>query len=327
MVKKKSCSVYVVLLFLICLGLPSFTPLSFGDSSGLDEAGTSDLSSEGLLASASDSERPGTGDGILPEDMASSHGADTSIGVAGSKQPGPGSSATVAPQLESQPTSGAATAQIPIVVPPGRASIAPSLYLQYNSNQGNGWIGIGITLDMGAIERSTKRGINYNGYDFVAVINGSQGELVPEADWGTGYYRNKIESDFSRYYLNPATGGWEVTTKDGTRYLYGTGSASRQDNSSGVLKWYLDKVRDTNGNYMIISYTKADGHVYPDRIDYAGNEIQGLSPSNSVKFYLESRPDICTFGDGIGIVKTNYRLRTIDIKGGGNRARVYSITY
>lgn len=59
-------------------------------------------------------------------------------------------------------STGAATYSVPIEVPPGRNGIAPNLTLRYNSYQKNGWIGVGWDLDMGAIQRSTKRGVNYD---------------------------------------------------------------------------------------------------------------------------------------------------------------------
>jgi len=55
---------------------------------------------------------------------------------------------------------GAATYSIPLEVPPGRAGMAPKLALRYNSYQSNSWIGVGWDLDMGAIQRSTKFGVN-----------------------------------------------------------------------------------------------------------------------------------------------------------------------
>lgn len=53
---------------------------------------------------------------------------------------------------------GAATHNIPIQVPPGRGGMAPQILLTYNSYQGNGWVGVGWNLDMGAIQRSTRGG-------------------------------------------------------------------------------------------------------------------------------------------------------------------------
>ena len=68
---------------------------------------------------------------------------------------------------------------------------------------------------MGAIRRSTRHGLDYGANDYVAMASGSSSELVLRDDWGAGYYGAKIESAFVKYYLNPSTGGWEATTKEG----------------------------------------------------------------------------------------------------------------
>jgi Salmonella virulence plasmid 65kDa B protein len=188
------------------------------------------------------------------------------------------------PLLENSLFTGASTSKIPIVVPPGRGAMTPNIYLMYNSRQGAGWVGVGWNLDMGAIQRSTKWGLNYGVNDFVAVMNGSYNELIQRSDWGTNYFGSKIEGAFSKYYLNPTTGGWEVTAKDGTKYYYGTTSNTIQDNAFGIFKWCLDKAQDTNGNYLTLTYWKdqGQGEIYLDRIDYTGNG--GLLPTNYVKF-------------------------------------------
>ncbi len=105
---------------------------------------------------------------------------------------------------------GAVATSIPITVPPGRNGMAPKLALVYFSQKGNGWLGVGWDLDMGAIQRSTKFGVNYNANNFVAVANGSSSELVPRGDWGVNYYGAKIEGAFLKHYYNATTGGWEV---------------------------------------------------------------------------------------------------------------------
>ena len=124
---------------------------------------------------------------------------------------------------------GTATTKIPIIVPIGRGGIAPNLALIYNSSKKNGWIGVGWDLDMGAIQRSTKFGLDYSEDDFVVLANGASTELVARTnDWGTNYYGAKIESAFTKYYKNGYdTYGWEVTTKDGTKYFYGTNADSK----------------------------------------------------------------------------------------------------
>jgi hypothetical protein len=73
------------------------------------------------------------------------------------------------PNIRNNPFSGTAVYSIPIEVPPGRNGIAPNLALVYNSMAGNGWLGVGWNLDMGAIQRSIKFGVNYTSNDFIAT--------------------------------------------------------------------------------------------------------------------------------------------------------------
>jgi hypothetical protein len=199
--------------------------------------------------------------------------------------------------------SGSASAKIPIEVPPGRLGLAPQLSLTYSNYQGNGWIGMGWNIDLGAIQRSTKHGVNYSASDYVDINNDRSTELVTNSSWGTNYYRAKREGALTKYYFNP-TGGWEVTTKDGTKYYYGSTAASRQDSPNGqkVFKWCLDKVQDVHGNYIRIYYIKDQGEIYLDRIDYTGNGT--LSPTNYVKFHLEDRTDAPL------MFKTNFQVKT-----------------
>jgi hypothetical protein len=177
---------------------------------------------------------------------------------------------------------------------------------------------------MGGIQRSTKKGVNYSANDYIAVMNGSHSELVMRSDWGSNYYGAKIEGELSKYYLNPS-GGWEVTTKQGMKYYYGTTSASRQDNAYGVFKWCLDKVQDTKGNYMTITYWKDQGEIYPGRIDWTGNG--SLIPTNHVKFLLEPRTDIPLMYTSNCLVKTAYRLKSIEVYGNGLLQTKYLLDY
>jgi len=228
-------------------------------------------------------------------------------------------------QISPAGNSGAAMTSIPIIVPPGRKGIEPRISLNYNSNTKNGWIGVGWGLDMGSIQRNTKRGVDYNANDYVITVNGSASELVSRGDWGTNYYGAKIEGTFSRYYKNSSTGGWEVTTKDGTKYYYGTTAASRQDSGTNVFKWCLDKVQDTNGNYLTVTYWKDQGEIYLDRIDYTGNG--SLPTTNYVKFYLESRTDAPVMYTANFSVKTAYRLKTIEVRSNNATVRAYALKY
>lgn len=230
---------------------------------------------------------------------------------------------------------GVAKKNIPIMLPQGRKGIEPSVSLNYNSNSQNGWLGIGWTLDMGAIQRETRWGLNYTGplsnqYNFVK--NNLLSRLVPRGDWGANYYGAKIESEFTKYYYDSTSGGWVVTAKDGTKYYYGSASASRQADpadATRIFKWCLDKVQDTNGNYMTITYWKDSGNneIYLDEINYTGNA--GFQPYNKVKFIRDdgSRADAPVMYTTQFTVKTIYRLKTIEVYSGSTPVRKYELSY
>ena len=106
--------------------------------------------------------------------------------------------------METVSHSGAAVTSIPILAPPGRAGLAPSLSLTYTSYAKNGWIGVGFGLEPGAIQRSTKWGLDYQGREFTASLGGAGAELVPRPDWGSQMYGARIEGAFVKYLFKGA---------------------------------------------------------------------------------------------------------------------------
>lgn len=188
---------------------------------------------------------------------------------------------------------GAATMNIPIVVPPGRKNVQPNITLFYSSSNGNGICGMGWSIPVSAIQRSTKKGVpRYSYMDNIVV--GSE-ELV---DIGSNEYRAKIESSFTKYVYNSSANSWAAYDKSGTEYQFGTTQASRMtnpENSIQVFAWYLDKVSDVYGNTVTYSYEKNNNSVYLKYIDYTSNSSCDpvLNADKRVEFIYESteRPD------------------------------------
>ncbi len=118
------CSILAILLLI------HTTPLY---AAGSGSSGTSSAAASSGTASPADSGSGSIGPAV-----------DPTSGAGGSAQ-GPSTFLST----------GAATYSVPIEVPKGRGGISPNLSLIYNSYQGNGWIGVGWMLDMGAIQRST----------------------------------------------------------------------------------------------------------------------------------------------------------------------------
>jgi hypothetical protein len=165
---------------------------------------------------------------------------------------------------------GAATLNIPIVVPPGRKNVQPNIALSYSSNNPNGICGVGWSIPVSAIQHSTKNGVPRYGQmdNFVA---GGQ-ELV---DVGADGYRAKIESSFTKYIYSETDKNWIAYDKSGTKYYFGTDINSRMTHptiTDYIFAWYLDRVEDVYGNAMTYEYIKDRDSLYPKNIYYTSND-------------------------------------------------------
>jgi RHS repeat-associated protein len=244
-------------------------------------------------------------------------------------------SGTVLPDL----FTGTMSHSIPIEVPPGRHSMDPGLGLTYQSSNGNGWVGVGWGLEVGAIQRSVRFGLDYNGDDYQLRLAGATVDLINIGNdaLGNRQYSAKIEGVFNRIKKLAASNSWEVTDKTGKRYLFGQTSAapyySRQDNpnkASEIFKWSLDQVIDPDGNYINLSYFKNQGQIYLDRIDYTSCCYPNttLTPTNYVKFYIDNiRTDVSDMYTINFKVRTAYRLKAIGVYANGRLVRAYKLTY
>ncbi|MFC1593868.1 toxin TcdB middle/N-terminal domain-containing protein [Candidatus Omnitrophota bacterium] len=230
-------------------------------------------------------------------------------------------------KFQVEPSTGSATLAIPIEVPPGRKGIQPTVALMYNSSSPNGLLGMGWSLELGCIQRSTKKGVpNYNSNDtFELVQAGSTQELV---SIGANSYRAKIESAFMDFFKNGAQ--WIVTDKKGIKYYFGQTQDSRifdPADPTHIFKWSLDRVEDLNGNYMMVTYYAKDAtsQLYPRLIEYTGSSSS--LPFASLEFQLDSRDDaFLSFRSGFAIT-TDKRLSEIVVRVDGHVQRGYALTY
>jgi hypothetical protein len=242
---------------------------------------------------------------------------------------------------------GSAALDFPLDLPPGRQGLDPDLAITYDSDGGNGWLGEGWDLQIPSIEVSTLFGVPR--YDAgteteTYVLNGEQ--LAPVANPASPRAADRVftqrsEGEFRRIVrkgTSPDAYSWEVTDKEGTRYLYGaTPQARLRDvrEPRNVFRWYLEKVIDLHGNTVEYTYTTDASapsapetigepwtEVYPERIDYTG----GSGPAfYQVRFTLDAgdRPDKSS--SGLPGFKTfiRHRLSRIDVLAGGDLVRRY----
>jgi RHS repeat-associated protein len=216
--------------------------------------------------------------------------------------------------------------KIPVTIPAFHG-ITPELSLSYESSAGNGWAGVGWTVDgVGEIERAgAGRGApRYDATD-VYVVGGEElvpcaaGSVSPSCTTG-GTHSTKNES-YTRFALTGtgAASRWTVTAKDGTKRVYAPVYSAGTDL---VFRWGLSQVADTLGNTVTYNWASSlfgGGWEYVDSITYNGTKIA---------FGYETRPDNDQKAIGNGALTTvRGRIKTIDVTVGGDRLRAYKLNY
>lgn len=240
---------------------------------------------------------------------------------------------------------GSATYHIPIAVPPGTAGMMPNLSLDYDSQRGSGIVGVGWSLNGFSAIRRCARTVAQDGaagrvgYDAndrycldgqrLMAVTGTYGADLTE-------YRTEIES--FRKVISRGTAGtgpswFEVRLPSGRVLQYGNTADSKilAKGKTSVRVWALNRITDTKGNYLTITYNNdtTNGTYYPTRIDYTGNAGAALSPYASVQFSYVARPatdQVLAYTAGSS-VKLTQQLSEIKTYTGGTQVLSYKLTY
>jgi RHS repeat-associated protein len=124
-----------------------------------------------------------------------------------------------------------------------------------------------------------------------------------------------------------------VKTKAGLTFEYGNSSDSRYlttDGSGTARGWALNKISNTNGNYLTITYVNdtANGQIYPSRIDYTMNNATGLTAHQSVQFfYNTNRPDVVPLYQAGSLQRTTVLLTNIKTYYNSTLVQDYRLAY
>lgn len=254
-------------------------------------------------------------------------------------KPDPASEIVQIAPPEGGPT-GSAALDFPLVVPPGRQGMQPELAVRYDSSGGNGWLGVGWDLQLPSIEISTLFGVpRYKEDTQRYTMAGEQLAATSSA----GVFVRRTEGSFDRIVRKgsgPATYWWEVTDKDGTRFVYGQSAQARLSDprNGNVFRWYLEQEIDLHGNRVDYFYvTDRNGpdyvgepwsEVYPERIEYtAGPNVEAYY---KVAFTLDApntRPDRISSGRPGFKTYMRRRLAGVDVIAGANVVRRYVFAY
>ena len=190
--------------------------------------------------------------------------------------------------------SGAAMFSYPIELPPAKNGFKPNIQLNYNSSSVNemknkqsvgSWVGIGWSLDLGAISCNV-----YNN-QYSLDINGKSYELEEIGD----YYYTVPES----YYKITRDGDtWHMYDREGNYYRFGgVGSAIRSYRELPAerkyYRWDLTEIEDTNGNSVTIEY------------------VQDIWMDGAISQVRSAYPKYVRYNDGLTVIKFESEYDTL----------------
>ncbi|MEQ1639045.1 MAG: SpvB/TcaC N-terminal domain-containing protein, partial [Methylococcales bacterium] len=228
----------------------------------------------------------------------------------------------------------------------GTAGMAPTLSLSYNSNGGNGLLGMGWGIDgLSQISRCPKTiiqdgamgGVNYTTADKICIDG--QRLISTGGVYGANATEYRTESaNFAKiisYTTTVANGpdSFKVWTKAGQVIEYGNTADSRIEAAAKTVirSWGVNKISDTKGNYITVSYIEdnPNGEAYVSRVDYTGNATSSpvLTPYASVQFVYEARPDTTTSYHAGSVIKQTKRMTNIKTYNGATLVKDYRMTY
>jgi RHS repeat-associated protein len=230
----------------------------------------------------------------------------------------PGSVRGLADEASVNVFSGQIDYSVPIELPKGRAEFGPSLSLSYTGELGNGPLGVGWSLGLPAIKRSTRHGVpTFTAVDELELSGlGGGGRLISIGD---GQYR--VEGKGNAFRVIAENARFEVTDSDGTIYFFGLTAASRQEDGTRVHAWYPELVVHRSGESLAIFYSHNRGQVY----------LQGMAWGPMYRFEAvleyETRTDeVVSYREGFQVI-TNQRLARVRVKSSGNVLRTYHLGY
>ncbi|MBL7683827.1 MAG: VCBS repeat-containing protein [Flavipsychrobacter sp.] len=226
---------------------------------------------------------------------------------------------------------------VPLRIPPGIKDVMPNLAITYNSQSGNGPLGMGWSLTgLSAITRGNST-IYHNGE--LAAIDFNNDPLFLDGQRlleDGGFYLTEVKNFAT---IRHFTSGdyFIVEYPNGMKYEYGkttgtTGSKMLAQGGSNVLMWAVNRVEDANGNYVDFEYynDQNTGEYRIEKIKYGLNSNQNITTCIpvTIEFFYGLRSDInATWFAGSEVV-SNVLLQDIDIKfSDSSIANKYHFTY
>lgn len=249
-------------------------------------------------------------------------------------------------------SSGAATYSIPIRVASGVGGVQPQLFLVYNSQAGNGQLGIGWSLaGLSSIARCPQtiaqdgrvRGVKYDAEDklcldgkrLLVVNNVAYGKDLAEYRTEDDAFAKIIGTNFGYGQSDAFTNAFQVYTKDGLVMTYGHRVVA-ENKSTITAVWALSEIKDTKerddavGNKITFNYDDYhNGEFYLKNVTYG--EFSGVPQAGDrvLSFQYEPRNDVIRGYENGSLTAITKRLTVIEstVGNSGAVASRYKLQY
>ena len=260
---------------------------------------------------------------------------------------------------------GTANLNFPIKIPQGRQGMQPQLTITYNSEGGNGWLGLGWNLSIPSISIDTRWGAPRFNQDLETETYSFEGQMLfpvahrdeLEPRTPEKIFNPRVESAFDsiiRHGNLPNNYWWEVISKEGIRTFYGglPGEGvienavlrDSENNTGNISYWSVLEKRDLNGNSITYHCSIQEDfgletggavmgkQLYIDSIRYT-NHINSIG-KYTVHFIrdrninsTDPRKDVQISGR-LGFKQvTAHLLKRIEVKFRGAMVRSYDLEY
>ncbi len=247
-------------------------------------------------------------------------------------------------QFAVSPT-GSAQYSIPIWAPPGPHGVQPHIALTYNSQQGNGYVGVGWAVSgLSSIYRCN-RTIAQDGAAAPVALATSDGYCMDgqrlrltAGTYGTASstYQTEIANFVNVEAYGSAGNGpayWQATDRNGWQYTYGGGGTTSNaevlaSGSTTADSWQLNEVKDPSGNSMTITYSTSNvtGVVVPHVISWVPASAGSSSYNYTMTFSYGTTGSVHGYVGGTPFNNTNL-LSSIAIAYQGTAQKTYYLTY
>ncbi|MFH6991107.1 SpvB/TcaC N-terminal domain-containing protein [Flavobacterium sp. FlaQc-48] len=243
---------------------------------------------------------------------------------------------------------GTASTAFPIIIPRGRGGMQPSLKLQYDSDGGHSWAGMGWDVSVPAVNIETRWGApRYDASNETESYTIGGESVIPNshrAEWigrttDKQFYprREGAFQQIIRKGSSPKNYYWVVKDKSGNASYYGgttsglSTAAVLQDANGNVGYWALCLQVDLNGNTVEYEYDKRDGGIYLKKVYYTGYGSQ--KGNYSITFVKNgdlgeaNRQDV-QISARLGFRQLNNQLlRKIEVRYKNDMIRSYELQY